>query len=84
MDTQAAKEGFNLALTNDLDTAAALKTLADLADAILVASAQAQNVTEAQDTLRQLGSVFGLRLNAPEPEARVIAGWDKHIKRFAA
>jgi hypothetical protein len=33
--------------------------------------------------LRQLGRVFGLRLDAPEAEARVISGWQEHLTRFA-
>ena len=32
--------------------------------------------------LRKLGQVFGLYLDSSEPEARVVTGWNEHLKRF--
>jgi hypothetical protein len=50
----------------------------------LIAAAQAgQNVAAAQAMFRTLGRIFGLRLNDPDAEERVIAGWNEHLKRFA-
>jgi len=39
-------------------------------------------VTGAQTILRQLGRVFGLRLDAGAPEPRVLDGWANHLQRF--
>ncbi len=36
----------------------------------------------AQQTLRLLGKVIGLRFDAESPEERVIAGWALHEERF--
>lgn len=83
LDPTSAKAAFDEALDRDLDTPAALRVLEPLADDILVAGQQNQDVTAAQDTLRQMSLVFGLRLTATEPEARVTNGWNKHLQRFA-
>jgi hypothetical protein len=56
--------------------------LAHLADRISAASVAGGSVRPAQDTLRGLGRVFGLRLGVAEPEDRVVAGWSAHLKKF--
>lgn len=73
---------FETAMDNDLDTSTALMALAHLADRISAASVAGGSVRPAQDTLRGLGRVFGLRLGVAEPEDRVVAGWSAHLKKF--
>jgi L-cysteine:1D-myo-inositol 2-amino-2-deoxy-alpha-D-glucopyranoside ligase len=73
---------FNKALANDLDTPTATTVLAQLADDILAAQAAGKDVQTAQQILRQMGCVFGLRLDNPNPETRVIDGWNEHLQRF--
>ncbi|MBN1993813.1 MAG: cysteine--tRNA ligase [Anaerolineae bacterium] len=76
----AAQTTFDEAMANDLNTSAALSALENLADKILAANSQ--NVTAAQQALRQMSHIFGLRLDATEPEPRVTTGWNEHLKRF--
>jgi L-cysteine:1D-myo-inositol 2-amino-2-deoxy-alpha-D-glucopyranoside ligase len=66
---------FHRAMQDDLDTPAALRALTTLAQSILDSAAR-QDVQPAQQTLRRLGSVFGLTLDETGPEARVPAGWE--------
>jgi L-cysteine:1D-myo-inositol 2-amino-2-deoxy-alpha-D-glucopyranoside ligase len=82
LDPTPAKTNFEEALANDLDTSTALATLERLADEVLAADRQGQEVKTAQQVLRDMGYVFGLRLDASEPETRVTAGWNEHLKRF--
>ena len=60
----------------------ALATLAAFADDILEAAAAGRNVEMAQQNLRQLGAILGLRLDAEGPEKRVSRGWQQHKQRF--
>jgi hypothetical protein len=39
-------------------------------------------VREAQQQLRAMGRVFGLRLDASAPEPRVRAGWQQYLPDF--
>jgi L-cysteine:1D-myo-inositol 2-amino-2-deoxy-alpha-D-glucopyranoside ligase len=74
---------FNAAMDDDLDSPRALSALERLAAELLGAERAGRNVQAARAELRRLGSVFGLRLDAPAPEARVTAGWDEHLRRFS-
>jgi hypothetical protein len=56
--------------------------LEQLVDSILAGAEASQDVSEAQEMLRDLSSVFGLRLDAQEPEVRVLEGWGRHLERF--
>lgn len=51
---------FNAAMENDLDTATAVRVLAELADAIL--GAAGEDIRDAQSTLRELALLLGLVL----------------------
>ncbi len=73
---------FEASLDNDLDTEMALYTLEDLASRIRDSAAAGHDVSGAQATLRQLGRVFGLRLDAAAPEPKVLDGWATHLQRF--
>jgi cysteinyl-tRNA synthetase len=66
----------------DLGAPAALTILKQLGEAVIAASHEGRNVRQAQETIRSLGAIFGLRLDADRPEARVIEGWNRHLARF--
>jgi L-cysteine:1D-myo-inositol 2-amino-2-deoxy-alpha-D-glucopyranoside ligase len=77
-----AADAFTGAMADDLNTPAAASALERLADDVLDGAARGRDVSLAQDGLRAMARVFGLRLDAEEPEARVVAGWTKHLQRF--
>ncbi len=81
-DPSLARAAFVEAMDNDLDTATALTALERLAGEMVEAARVGRNVKAAQETLRTLGQIFGLRLDTENPEARIRAGWDEHLKRF--
>jgi L-cysteine:1D-myo-inositol 2-amino-2-deoxy-alpha-D-glucopyranoside ligase len=72
---------FEAAMDDNLNTRLALAALGGLADHILAATLAGSNVSEAQNTLRNLATVFGLRLDHPV-ERRVIEGWNAHYQKF--
>ncbi len=70
--SQAAREGFLSAMDDDFNTAGALSHLFDLVRATNQARAEgavAGDLAQAQDMLRELAGVLGLRLTRPEQEA---------------
>jgi L-cysteine:1D-myo-inositol 2-amino-2-deoxy-alpha-D-glucopyranoside ligase len=79
---EGAQARFEAAMEADLDTPAALEAMAELADRVLDAASQGRGVEEAQESLRRMAAAFGLTLDRSEPEARVRAGWGRHLKRF--
>lgn len=79
LDPSGAQAAFEAGMDNDLDSPTALKALERLADQIV---ASTQNIQAAQNRLRQMSRVFGLHLEAEQPEARVLTGWGEHRKRF--
>jgi len=82
LDASPAWAAFSAALDDDLDTLKARQVLYDLAQMILETSNLSRKVEGAQDALRKMGRVFGLRLDREEPELRVIKVWDNHLSRF--
>ena len=82
LDAAPARSAFEAALDDDLDTGAALRVLARLAGDIQREANAGRQVSMAQEALRAMSSVFGLRLNAQAPEPHVISGWNGHLKRF--
>jgi L-cysteine:1D-myo-inositol 2-amino-2-deoxy-alpha-D-glucopyranoside ligase len=81
-DPAQAIDSFVHCMEDDLDTVTALSHLRQFAIDISEAAAAGRTVQAAQAELRKMAAVFGLRLAEREPEARVIAGWDKHLARF--
>jgi L-cysteine:1D-myo-inositol 2-amino-2-deoxy-alpha-D-glucopyranoside ligase len=75
------QQAFLQAMADDLDTAAALKILAGLAAEVQDAAQAGLGVHAAQDALRKLGRILGLRLDDEGPEATVVAGWNQHLDR---
>jgi L-cysteine:1D-myo-inositol 2-amino-2-deoxy-alpha-D-glucopyranoside ligase len=81
-DPSAAQEAFLDAMEDDLDTTRALQRLERFAEGVLHAAGAGHDIETAQQALRSMGQVFGLRLDVDEPEERVAAGWDRHLKEF--
>ena len=82
LDPQPAQEQFNEAMSQDLDTPAATLVLDALGEQILAAARPGRQVEAAQKILRRLSGIFGLRLDREEVEARVLAGWNRHLGHF--
>jgi L-cysteine:1D-myo-inositol 2-amino-2-deoxy-alpha-D-glucopyranoside ligase len=82
LDPSSVKKSFDEAMDNDLNTPQALASLGQLAERTIAAAGEGGDVQEAQQALRRMGQVFGLRLNRPESEARVLSGWNEHLARF--
>ena len=83
VDPSPAMAEFTQAMDNDLDTPAALVAQERLADEVLEGTRSGRDVQRAQEELRVMGRVLGLRLDAEGPEARVVTGWAKHLAHFA-
>lgn len=82
LDLNACQNAFLEAMNDDLNTHLAMRSLGELAERILIASANRNDIDRAQSLLRSLGGIFGLRLGARSPEARVASGWEEHLRRF--
>ncbi|MBI4671800.1 MAG: cysteine--tRNA ligase [Chloroflexi bacterium] len=82
MDFEYARAAFERTLDDDLNSPAAANVLCELSNAILEHADVGRDVREAQTWLRRAASIFGLRLDAYGPEARVRFGWEQHINRF--
>ncbi len=78
------QSAFGEAMDQDLDTPAALRVLTTAANEILAAARRGAYVQPAQAHLRAMTQVFGLQLGSNAPEARVVAGWQRHLPRFTA
>ena len=83
LDPIPLQNAFIRAMDDDLDTAPALSILNELGEKIFTAARSGQSVATAQNTLRTLSQIFGLCLDAGQPEQKVIDGWGEHLKRFA-
>jgi L-cysteine:1D-myo-inositol 2-amino-2-deoxy-alpha-D-glucopyranoside ligase len=73
---------FTAALDNDLDTPQAVAVLNSFVEETHEAALAQRNITNAQQAVRDMAQVFGLRLNQPEPDERVKKGWSSHLSRF--
>jgi L-cysteine:1D-myo-inositol 2-amino-2-deoxy-alpha-D-glucopyranoside ligase len=82
LNSEAHQAAFVEAMSYDLDTFNAILIMNDLADEILAVDRNGPQVQTAQETLRSMGRVFGLRLEMEEAETRVTTGWNKHLQRF--
>jgi L-cysteine:1D-myo-inositol 2-amino-2-deoxy-alpha-D-glucopyranoside ligase len=75
------KARFDLALDSDLDTPRAVGIVDDLGVRILVGAARGENVGPAQDCLRELAGVLGVRLDR-DNEHPTEAAWSVHLRNF--
>jgi cysteinyl-tRNA synthetase len=82
LDPAEAEAAFTAAMDQDLDSPRALVALVDLGVRILEGEDNGLDVYAAQEALRRMGGVFGLRLDAVGPEERVVQGWNLHAERF--
>lgn len=82
MDVAMWRERFESALDQDLDSPTASQLMCELAVQILEHADARRDVREAQAWFRQAAGMFGLRLDAFGPEARVRTGWERHLNRF--
>jgi L-cysteine:1D-myo-inositol 2-amino-2-deoxy-alpha-D-glucopyranoside ligase len=82
LDPSDAMATFVEAMNDDLAAMAAIPVLERLAWETLEAAYAGQDVRLAQETLRAMSRVFGLRLDAAGPEERVVSGWGRHLERF--
>jgi L-cysteine:1D-myo-inositol 2-amino-2-deoxy-alpha-D-glucopyranoside ligase len=82
LDATRAWQAFTQAMEDDLDTPAAERAILDLTQEIILAGRADKDVRGAQEALRRMTGVFGLRLEDKDPEARVVQGWNQHLKRF--
>ncbi len=82
LDVSFLESEFVSAMDDNLNSPAAVGVVEDLSARILVASQAGHNVETAQETLRALSRVLGLRLEASSPEPRVLTGWTEHLKKF--
>ena len=82
INSTPAQNRFEAALDNDLNTLGGIAALLNLADEIILKAPGGYDVAAAQEKLRQMGAVFGLRLDAETAEERVIMGWDNHLRQF--
>ncbi len=82
LDPAGAEAAFTAAMDQDLDSPQALVALAELGNSILEGGQDGLDVTAAQEALRRMGRIFGLRLDAAGPEERVLQGWNLHAERF--
>ncbi len=71
------------AMEHDLGTTAALLALRELTEDILRGARAGRKVRAAQEALKEMGSVFGLRLGQEGHDSKVAAGWNEHLRRFA-
>jgi len=67
---------FEESMEDDLGTPSAVHALERLAQGILDAHKDQNDVKEAQEMLRKYGLVFGLTFGAGTPEERVVKGWN--------
>jgi L-cysteine:1D-myo-inositol 2-amino-2-deoxy-alpha-D-glucopyranoside ligase len=82
LDPSTHEAAFLESMEDDLDTPGALKALRELARRISDAARQGYDVKVAQQTLRTLSGILGLRLDAG-PDPLVGAGWERHLQRFS-
>ncbi len=84
LDPALAQVAFRAAMDDDLDTPAALDIMMQLADDILQSVEEGGDAEAAQEALREMSWVLGLRLDRERPEERVISGWREHRQHFAS
>jgi cysteinyl-tRNA synthetase len=81
LSASTARENFEEAMENDLDTLTAVKVMVEIAQDVLRSADQDIEVDDAQETLMEMSDIFGMRLGA-RPEAGVMEGWGEHLRKF--
>ena len=78
LDPEEEQRRFRERIADDLDTPGAIRSLEALADRVLEGSVRDADPSAAQEALREMGEILGLRLGPAEPEREVEEGWDRH------
>ena len=73
---------FTDRMDDDLDSPGAIKVIRSFVDELIESAQGGQDVREAQDTLKQFGWVFGLRMDKSEPDQQVVNGWENIREDF--
>ncbi|HEY5572421.1 MAG TPA: DALR domain-containing protein, partial [Anaerolineales bacterium] len=82
LDPALAWASFMSAMNDDLDSPSAERILVNFADEVLEAGMQGRNIKPAQEALREMSGVFGVRLDTRDAQSGGSEGWDQHLKRF--
>jgi L-cysteine:1D-myo-inositol 2-amino-2-deoxy-alpha-D-glucopyranoside ligase len=85
LNTRGVTNTFETAMRDDLDTPTALAALQHYAREILSSAEKGLKVEAAQQALRNMGAVLGLRLeeHSDRPDPDVAEGWDAFLKDFS-
>jgi hypothetical protein len=78
LDPTREEELFRERLADDLDTPGAVRLMEALAERILEGAVQDVDVVPGQQALREMGAIFGLRLDRTEVSEEVVRGWEGH------
>jgi hypothetical protein len=70
-------------MENDLNTPSAVDVMIDLAGHIIQVAEQGGDVAVAQEKLRKMANLFGMRIGEGAEE-RVLKGWGEHAGRFGS
>lgn len=84
LNPRGVKNTFHKAMRDDLDTPTALAALLQYAQEILSAADAGHNVGEAQQALKSMSGVLGLRLEGDDQEQDpAVARWEAFISNFS-
>lgn len=78
LDSRQEAKAFRERLAEDLDIPGAGTVLDGLAHRILEGAIAKVDISAAQDTLRDLGGILGLRLDRARADMEVLEGWDRY------
>jgi L-cysteine:1D-myo-inositol 2-amino-2-deoxy-alpha-D-glucopyranoside ligase len=82
LDPGSTLAAFVEAMDQNLGTPGAVENLKKLAGEILEGARRGRTIGKAQEVLRRLGKIFGLRLDQEGPDPGVTEGWREHRRRF--
>ncbi|HZD11176.1 MAG TPA: cysteine--tRNA ligase [Candidatus Binatia bacterium] len=85
LNPRGMENTFHTAMGNDLDSPTALAALQQYASEIISGANAGHNVRKAQESLRTLCGVFGLRLDqaGEQPDPAIAEGWDRYLEEFS-
>jgi L-cysteine:1D-myo-inositol 2-amino-2-deoxy-alpha-D-glucopyranoside ligase len=78
LDPAREEDLFRERLADDLDTPGAVRLMEALAERILEGAVRDVDVVPGQQALREMGAIFGLRLDRTEVSEEVVRGWEGH------
>ncbi len=81
-DAAPWEHDFRAALDDNLNAPKGVGILDELAIEMQLAGLRGEDISAAQETLRNLSRVFGLVLDGGQPETRVARKWGEHLGKF--